>query len=288
VIEQLHADVYVETGYEAVNVGGVRTGDGLILIDTPIRFRDARIWRARLTQLTRQEVRYIINTSYDPSHMLGNHFFAPVPAIAHQAAWDQIKSWGDTQLQRLLEGLREGCPEGMDADKEFHLIPPRVTFTDRMVLHYGDKRLQLMHLGGYSPGAIGVYLPEVEIFFSGDVVINGQHPSMEGAHTAQWLRALTEIRRLRIKAIVPSHGPPCTKEDTQQLSAYIRLLRRRVRSHMRAHQGRREVVEGIGIDEFFAFFPFPATARPAVEKRIRASLRQVYDELRTAGNEEVW
>jgi len=267
-------------------VGGVRTDDGLVLIDTPILFRDARAWRARLTQLTGQEVRYVINTSYRPSHMLGNHFFAPAPIIAHQTAWDEIKSWSDSQLQRLLEGLRESYPEAVDADKELHIVQPRLTFTDRMVVYCGGKRLQLTHLGGPSPEAIGVYLPEVDIFFSGDVVVKGQHPAMEGAHTAQWLRALTEVRRLRIKAIVPSHGPPCTKEDTRQLSAYIRLLRRRVRSRTRARWGPKEVVDSIDMQELVGFFPFQAAARPAVEKRIRASLRQVYDELRTGENEE--
>ena len=285
-IQQLHPDMYVETGYERVNVGGIRTDDGLILIDTPICFRDARVWRARLAQLTGQEVRYVINTSYHPSHMLGNQFFSPAPVIAHQAAWDQIESWTDSQLQRLLESLREDCPEAVGADVEPHIVRPRLTFTDRMVLYCGEKRLQLIHLGGHSPTAIGVYLPDIEIFFSGDVVVNGQHPSMEEAHTAQWLRDLTEIRRLRIKAIVPSHGPPCTKEDTQQLSAYIRLLRRRVRSHMRARRKRKEVVDSIDIQELVGFPPFQAAAQPGVEKRIRASLRQVYDELRAEENRE--
>ena len=278
-MQQLNSDVYVETGYEGVNVGCVRTNEGLILIDTPMRPRDARAWRARVTQLTGQEIRYVINTSYHPHHMLGNHFFTPAPVIAHRTVWDQIESCSDGQRQRILEVLREKYPEAIGAHKELQTVRPRLTFTDRMILHCGVKSLRLIHLGGHSPAAIGVYLPEKEIFFSGDVFVNGQHPTVEEAHTGQWLRALTEIRRLRIRVLVPGHGPLCTKEDTQRLSAYIRLLRRRVRSRMKGGQGWKEALNSIDIGELVDFFPVEAMARAAVEKQIRASLRRVYDEL---------
>ena len=278
-MQKPNPDVYVETGYEGANVGCIRTDEGLILVDTPMRPRDARAWRARVTQLTGQEVRYVINTSYHPNHMLGNYFFTPATVIAHRTVWDQIESWSDNQRQRILEALREKHPEAIGAHKELQLVRPRLTFTDRMILYLGGKSLRLIRLGGHSPAAIGVYLPEEEIFFSGDVVVNGQHPSLEEAHTGQWLRALTEIRRLRIKALVPGRGPLCTKEDTQRLSAYIRLLRQRVRSRMKGSQGWKEALDSIHTEELVKFFPVEATARAAVEKRICASLRRIYDEL---------
>lgn len=282
-MQQLDSDVYVETGYEGTNVGCVRTDEGLILIDTPMRFRDARAWRARVTQLTGQEVRYVINTSYHPYHMLSNYFFTPAPVIAHQTVWDQIESWSGNQRQRILEALREEYAEAMDAHEELKITRPRLTFTDRLILHCGERSLRLIHLGGHSPAAIGVYLPEEEIFFSGNVVVNGQHPVMEEAHTGQWLRALTEIRRLRIKALVPGRGPLCTKEETHRLSAYIRLLRRRVRSRMKGSQGWKEALEGIDVKELAEFFPIETAAQATVEKCIRASLRRVCNELQVEG-----
>jgi cyclase len=285
-MQRLNSDVYVETGYEGANVGCVRTEAGLILIDTPMSPRNARAWRARVTQLTGQEVRYVINTSYHPHHMLGNYFFAPAPVIAHRVVWDQIEGWSDSQRQRILETLKEKYPEAAGAYEELQIVRPRLTFTDRITLHCGEKSLRLIHLGGHSPAAIGIYLPEKEVFFSGDVIVNGQHPVMEEAHTGQWLRALTEIRRLRIKALVPGCGPLCTKEDTQQLSAYIRLLRRRVRSHMKGSRGWKEALDSIDMEELVKFFPVEATARPAIEKRIWTSLRRVYEELRTGREEE--
>lgn len=278
-IHQLDSDVYVETGYTGGNIGCVRTDEGLILIDTPLRPRDAQAWRARVTQLTKQEVRYVINTGYHPDHMLSHHLFMPATLIAHQIVSDQIESWSNTQRQRAYESLKEIYPDAIGAHQEIHVLGPRLTFTDQMILCCGERTLRLMHLGGHSPAAIGVYLPEMEIYFSGDVVVIGQHPDMEEAHTGQWLRALTEMRRLRIRVLVPGHGPLCRKEDTQRLSAYIRLLRRRVRSHMKSGRAWKEAMDNIELQELATFFPVEATAQAAAEKRIWASLRRVYDDL---------
>jgi cyclase len=285
-MHRLDSDVYVETGYIGGNVGCVRTNEGLILIDTPMRPRDAQAWRVRVTQLTKQEVRYVINTDCRPQHMLSNYLFLPATVIAHQTVWDQIESWSNSQRQRMLESVRETYPEAIGAREELRVVGPRLTFTDRMTLHCGERALRLIYLGGYSPAAIGVHLPGMEIFFSGDVVVNGQHPDVQEAHTGQWLRALTEIRRLRFRVLVPGRGPLCTKEDTQQLSAYLRLLRRRVRSRMRDDRGWKDALDRIDLEELMKCFPVEATAQAAVEKLVWAGLCRVFEELRVTPEEK--
>jgi len=285
-MHQLNSDVYVETGYRGINVGCIRTDEGLIFIDTPPRPRDARAWRARLSQLTGQEPRYVINTGYHPHKVLCNHFFAPAPVIAHQAVWDKIRSWSESQRQRLLTALIEKYPEDIDAHEALRIVQPELTLTDHMILYCGGKVLRLIHLGGHSPASIAIYLPEEELFFSGNEFVYGQHPKMKEANSEQWLRNLTAIRRLRIKTLVPGRGPLCTKEDTQELSAYIRLLRRRVRSHMRKNVGWKEAASSIDMEELVHFFPFEATARAKIEKRVRDGLQRVYEELQMAGKED--
>jgi cyclase len=277
-MHQLNSDVYVETGYAGGNVGCVRTNKGLVLIDTPERLRDAQTWYVRVTEITKQEVRYVINTGYDVKRIVSNCLFLPATTMAHQSVWNQTQSWSNNQRQRILDCLREIRTEGSDRE-EPQVVGPRMTFTDRMVLYCGERTFRLMHLGGHSPAATGVYLPEMEIFFSGDVVVNGEHPDMAEAHTEQWLRTLTEIRRLRIKTLVPGHGSLCTREETQRLSAYIRLLRRRVRSRMGSGQEAKEALDSIDLEELASFFPIETTARAAVEKGLWISLRRVFDEL---------
>ena len=279
-MQQINPTVYVETAYEGPNVGCIRTDEGLILIDTPTRPRDARAWHARVTQFTAQQVRYMINTSYHPDYMLANHFFDPAPVIAHQTAWHQIASWSDNQLHRFLESKRQKYSEDISTPEELQIARPQLTFTDRMILHCGGKVLHLLHLGGHSPASIGVYLPEEELFFSGDVMVKEQHPDMGEARSGQWLRALTEVRRLRIKTIIPGRGPLCAKEDTQQLSAYIRQLRWRVRSHMKDGREWKEIMKCIDIEDLMSLFPFERAEQALIERRIQVSLRQIYHELR--------
>jgi cyclase len=284
-MEQLSPDVFVETGYRGANVAYVRTDEGLVFIDVPRRPRDARSWCQRATQLTGQQGRYVITTNSRSASVLNTCFFAPAPVVAHQAAWDQIDGWSESQCHRVVESWMNQFPEDVDDDHHCRITRPRLTFSQRMILHCGERVLWLIHLGGHSPASIGVYLPREELFFGGEAVVQTQHPDMKDADTGQWLRDLTQIRRMRIKTLIPGRGPLCTKEDTQPLSAYLRLLRQRVRTHIREGAGRREAVEAVDATELLECFPIEAASRTAAEKRIRASLRRVYEELRSAQRE---
>jgi cyclase len=277
---QLNPDVYVETGYIGGNVGCVRTNEGLILIDIPQRPRDAQTWYVRVTELTKQKVRYVINTGYNVDRMVCNCLFLPAIVIAHRSVWHQTRSWSSSQRQRAVDCLREMRPEAEPDSEDLRRVGPQLTFTERMMLYCGELELRLMHLGGQSRAAIGVHIPGMEIFFSGDVVVNGEHPDMTAAHTEQWLRVLTEIRQMRFKTLVPGHGPVCTREETQPLSAYIRLLRRRVRSVLGEHEEGKSPLDDIDLQELVGRFPIEPASQAATEKRICVSLRRVYDELK--------
>jgi cyclase len=280
-MRQLSADVFVETSYRGANVAYVRTEEGLVFIDVPRRPRDAKAWRQRALQLTGQEAHYVIITDGCSASVLNTGFFAPARVISHQATWDQIDGWTESQSNRVLDSWRSQYPEDAQDDEQCRITRPCLTFTRRMTLFCGQRAFSLFHLGGHSPAAIGVYLPREELLFTGPAFVRGHHPDMSEANTGRWLRDLTQLRRMRIRTLVPGRGPLCDKEDTQALSAYLRLLRRRVRTHIRGGADRKEAVGNVDITELVEFFPFDSASRSSAEKRIRTSLRRVYEELQS-------
>jgi glyoxylase-like metal-dependent hydrolase (beta-lactamase superfamily II) len=281
-MRQLSPDVFVETGYRGANVAYVRTDEGLVFIDVPRRPRDARAWRQRALQLTGLEPRYVITTDGCSASVLNTCFFAPAPVIAHQATWEQIDGWTESQCNRVLDSWRSQYPEDAQDDERCRITRPCLTFTRRMTLVCGERTFSLFHLGGHSPAAIGVYLPREELFFSGQAFVRGRHPDMTEANSERWLRDLTQLRRMRIRTLVPGRGSLGSKDDTQALSAYLRLLRRRVRTHIRGGADKKEAVGNVDVTELLEFFPLDSAARSSAEKRIRASLRRVYQELQSA------
>ena len=280
-MQQIGQGIYIETGYQGCNVGFVVTGEGVILINTPLSPLEARLWRDEIARVTDQEVIYIINTDYHPDCVVGNHVFG-APVIAHELAWKKMKSYGDSFRQRLVASF-ENAPKTATALKRLKIVLPQITLTDRMNLHKGNKVLRLVYVGGHTPASIIVHVPGDGVLFAGDVVVNGMHPLMGEANSKEWLGALTYIRRPWVKAeiIVPSEGEMCDKEVTKQLSRYIRRLRARIRGMYATGHGRAASVASVA--EMIDFFPGADEEGRGPKQRLKANAERVYEEMRASG-----
>ena len=78
-IREIAPRVYVETGFHGANVGFIVTGEGMILIDTPLLPDDARLWLKEIRSRTEQEITFIVKTDHHRGHILGNHHSLPSP-----------------------------------------------------------------------------------------------------------------------------------------------------------------------------------------------------------------
>lgn len=281
-MQQVGQGIYAETGYRGGNVGFVVTSEGVILINTPLSPLEARQWREKIAGVTDQKVIYVINTDYHPECVVGNHIFG-APVIAHELAWKKMKSYGDS-FRRHVASRFEDEPEVAAELERLRIVTPRITFTDKMDLHKGNKVLKLVHVGAHTPASIIVCIPGDGVLFSGDVVVNGVHPLIMGeANSKEWLNALTYIRRPWVKAeiIVPGEGEICGKEVTEELSRYIRRLRARMRGAYSTGHSRAEAVASVA--EMIDFFPVADGEEGEAKQRFKANAEQVYGEMKARG-----
>jgi cyclase len=280
-MQEIGAGIYAYTGFRAANVGCIVTGAGAILVDTPMIPEDADRWKEMVASVTDQPIIYVVNTDHHRAHVLGNQRI-DAPVIAHEAAWKEMSSYSDSFIQRTIDQFKNE-PGVAEQLADLKIIPPQITFTERLTLLKGGREVHLVHAGGHTPATIMVYIPSENVLFTGDTVVNGEHPAMGQANTKEWLDALTAIRKMRVRVLVPGHGPLCDAEATYPLSEYIRQARSRVRSLYRAGKSKSDVSSLIS--EIADLYPFPAEQKSRVEKRIRAGLNQIYDEMK-AGNEQ--
>ncbi len=281
-MQQIGQGIYVETGYLGGNVGFVITGEGVILINTPIIPYEARDWRDEIASVTDQEVIYVINTDYHPECIVGNQVFN-APVIAHEQTWRKVKSYGDSFRQRLVDSFKSE-PKAAAQLKSLRIVSPQIALTERMDLYKGDKVLRLIYVGGHTPASIIVHLPGDGVLFAGDIVVNGVHPVMDEASSKEWLDALTYIRRpwVKVDIIVPGEGEICDKEATKKLSRYIRRLRARMRGAYSTGQSRAQAISSVA--EMLGFFPGADEGEDA-KQRLRANAERIYEEMRTSGEE---
>jgi len=277
-MQEIAPGVYFENSFVSGNIGCITSGEGAILIDSPMVPRDAWSWLKSIASVTDQGIAFLINTDYRIERVLGNCFFPTTATVAHQAAWSQMQRYDHSFLQRYISRQRQ-CFAGVAADlAKARIVLPELALTSDLTLHKGTLVLHLLHAGGHTPASIMVHLPAERILFTGDVVVVNEHPALDQADTQQWLQALEAIRSMDgVDVIVPGHGDPCAVTETQALTDYITAIRERVHEQFEAGLTRRETVDKVKMDDFYAI---PSDRRTVVERMIRGSVERVYDEFK--------
>jgi len=276
-MREIAEGVYFENAYRSGNVGCVITGEGAVLIDAPMLPRDAWNWLKMIASVTKQGIAFLINTDYHVERVLGNCFF-PTATIAHQLAWAEMQRYDEAFLQRYFSRHKEHDADAVADLTKARVVLPEITLTKDLTLYKGDRVFYLIHVGGHTSASIMVHLPKERVLFAGDVVVNGEHPSLGQANSLQWLHALELIREMDdVDIIVPGHGELCDPSATKVLTDYITKLRERVYEYYSNGYTRRETVDKVKMEDFFSI---PPERREEFERRIRSSVERVYDEFK--------
>lgn len=283
-METIAPGVHVHLQFRGCNVGAIETDDGLVLVDTPLIPSDNYQWLDYLHQVRGDRpILYVINTDHHRGHALGNQYYN-APVIAHELAWKNMRGYGANFIQRVIDSFKRE-PHIQAEFTNLKIVRPTITFDHRLDIEHGGHTIRLIHVGGHTEATIIVWLPEEKILFVGDTVWHDQHPYMAQANTKQWLEALSYIRKLNPRIIVPGHGALCTAKDTEPLSEYIRLVRRKVRSCWRKGYTKQETASAL-VKGFVPYFPIPPERRSKLEAQIKQGINRTYNEYKKAAEAE--
>jgi len=280
-MQKLAGNTYVETGYAGVTVGAVVTKAGIVVIDTPTRPSESRLWREKLATISSKPILYVINTDQHRDRVLGNQWF-DAPVIAHEWVGERmrlypevIKSSGidttsDYDLIRELAGVR--------------VIPPQITFSDELTLLKGDREIVVRHMPSQSPGSSWVLLPETGVVFTGDSLVMDTHPRLAEADFDSWLENLAELRKAKFpaKIIVPGRGKPTDKAGVKYTQSYLKVARKKFEGLLKGSRSRLEAPTVTA--ELLKQFPVHDSQRDLVARRVRADVERWYD-LQKGGSE---
>lgn len=238
------------------NLGLVLTSGGAVLIDSGSTFQTARAIHEAVRRVTQQPVRWVINTGGQDHRWLGNGYFKAQGAelIAHAAAVPDMRSRGGDQFAALRTLL------GPAADGTELSFPSRLLQGPEARLELGGTVFEFRHRGGgHTPGDLMVWLPHVQVAFSGDIVYVDRLLSvLPVSSTRAWVEALNALAQWNPKRIVPGHGRITdSKTAKAQSHDYLQAMR----SHMQ-----RAVEQGVDISEAVKSFnvkPFMNLANAA-------------------------
>ena len=276
-MKQIAPHIYVKDNYRGVTVGCIVTDAGVICIDSPMLPADARDWRAQIAKLSPKPVRFVVLTDANRDRILGVQYLGGT-VVAHEDAWEKIKSLGDTFRQQAADSI---SPCDADVAADWRIALPQITFTNRLMLFHGDVPVVIQHVGGATPGSVWVHLPKQNVLFMGDLATPNVHPLAAEADLATWLDVLRQVqdKNFPAKLIIPGRGSPCKKAALGPTAAYLRTMRARVQAHIRSRKPRADLA--LLVSEFLGRYPVADDDLDCIQRRIRAGLDHIYDALKS-------
>jgi cyclase len=194
--------------------------DGVVLVDTGYGPMVDSL-RAAVTDLSDKPVRTVVNTHWHLDHVDGNQTFAKSGAriIAHENVRLHMSS--DQHLAVIDRDVPPSPAEAL----------PKITFRERLNLHWDDHDISLLHLpAAHSDGDTVVIFRSANLIGTGDIFFNCGYPYIDITHggTIDGLIAAVE-RILELSddstRIVPGHGPLATRSDLQTYREMLEAFR---------------------------------------------------------------
>ena len=201
---QLGDGLYAFTAEGDPNTGVIIGDDSVMVIDAQATPVMAQKVIERIRGVTDKPVKYVVLSHYHAVRVLGASAYGASEIIASETCRAMIHERGqedwDSEFGRFprLFQAAESIPG---------LTWPTVTFKDRMTLHLGRRRVDLLHLGrAHTAGDIVAWVPDAGVMFSGDIVEYRSACYCGDAHFDDWPGTLDAIAALRPEALSPGRG----------------------------------------------------------------------------------
>ncbi|HYI62757.1 MAG TPA: alkyl sulfatase dimerization domain-containing protein [Acidimicrobiales bacterium] len=205
------------------NVSALRTGDGLVLVDTGSPFAAGTI-HAAVRAWDRSRLHTAVYTHGHIDHVFGTAPFEEeaaaggdpaVTVVAHEDVDARFDRYCTCAGYNAVINQRQFQAPGLRWPTEYRR--PDTTYRERMDLAVGGLDLQLHHARGETDDATWVWVPERRTVCTGDLVIwctpNAGNPQKVQRYAADWAVALRAMAALGPELLLPGHGLPVRGAD---------------------------------------------------------------------------
>ncbi len=262
------AYIHSGVGWDICNSGFIVSDDGVMVIDAMMVASMVRPYLEEIRKVTDQPIRYVVNTHHHVDHSFGNQFYLPTEVVSHRACREAMIGRGAD-----VEMLSQRWPQYREDWAQTQLTPASITYEDKMIVHLGDRVIELLHPGpAHTYGDTLVYLPQEKVLFTGDVAFHYLTPLARDGHLSNWIRVANGIlKHLDVTVLMPGHGPVSGKEVVSKTLSYLRLVKRASKLHFERGASVEEASRAIRLGEY---------ADWVEPERVMLNVQRLYQEFR--------
>ena len=261
---------------EGANIGLLRTDDGAVVVDTPSYPQDMQELLDAVS-VSVPEVQLVINTHFHSDHTWGNQLF-DCPILAHRLCRERMKAnldgeWSAEAIQAEIAKEEKVDPdwarEAREKLADLYITLPTQVLEKRREIAIGGMRLEVIHLGGHTPGSSVVWLPETRVLFAGDLIFEGRYPYLHDDDVPALIAALKRLPKFGAQTVVPGHGALCGEAEIAALVDYLETTWTLTADHL---------AQGHSEDEAASDPNYPHYAEEPVGRR-EENIRLMHDQL---------
>ncbi len=272
-MQELADHIYIETAYAGVTLGAINWSHGLILIDAPFRIEDARSWRSALLNLGGGVDRILVN--------LDSHYDRTLGARAMDCTIVGHEKIAEAFRNRPITFKTTGAETGGEWELHNNLgsirwVPPEITFTEKLMIHWNESPLILEHRPGPSVGAIWAILPDQHVAFIGDALAPDQPPFLADADLPTWIETLRPLTQAEYQnfLLVSGRGGLVAHQQVRQQIHQLEKIHQQLEilaTQKAPVTETRQLVPGL-----LASFEIPTEREPLFRQRLIYGLSQYY------------
>jgi len=239
----LPSQVNYINGGNMINSCYIETNEGYVVIDSGPTYNYAQDAYTIMEKLKKLPVKFVINTSSDEVHILGNEFYKEQGAILLGPA-SYEKHIKNSQPLLLKKFLTE------DAIFNTRIIPLNKYLKKDTSLLLGNLNIEIKMIEN-DDEHLYVYLKEKKIIFVGDMIFNNRIvPIKNNRSLLVWEQALKKIAILDWINIVSSHGYMTRRSALDRTKQYLKLLKREILKYLDADNLCEDIVSKVKLPSF--------------------------------------
>ncbi len=173
----------------------------------------------------------VVNSHADWDHCWGNRYFTGENAasiIAHDYCFTRLKS---EEAKTELQEFQQRYPDF----RNVALVPPTLTFPDKLTIRGGDLTLELFSAPGHHADHIAVWIPEIRLLLAFDAA-EKPLPLLESAESVQSMYdTLEHFLVLQPQHVLYAHGKTTDIGVVTQNLQYLQEIEQRGHTLLATH-----------------------------------------------------
>ncbi len=227
-------------GGNIINTCYVETDDGFVVIDSGPTYSYAQQAYTIMQNMSKMPVKYVINTSSDEVHILGNGFYKELGAT--------LIGPKDYNKHKKITIDRKITP---DAFANTRWIPLDKMVTKDYTVTLGNLDIKIEKIIKDSDRFLTVYIPQKRIFFAGDMIYNNRILTLKNHRSVlKWIKAIRKIESTPWKRLISSYGVKTKYSSLKNTKSYLTLLRDELTQNIKEGMNKKQCIRNIKMTAF--------------------------------------